>query len=55
VYTALVYSVTGQHVRDVMVDGRWLFRDDRWLTVDYSAARQELEDQHTELMKRIKA
>ena len=54
VYTALVYSVTGQHVRDVMVDGRWLFREDRWLTVDYRAARQELERQHTELMKRIK-
>jgi 5-methylthioadenosine/S-adenosylhomocysteine deaminase len=53
IYTALVYSVTGQHVRDVMVDGRWLFRDNHWLTVDYSAARHELEHQHTELMKRI--
>ena len=53
VYTALVYSVTGQHVRDVMVDGRWLFRDNRWLTVDFDAARRELEGQHTELMKRI--
>lgn len=54
IYTALVYSVTGQHVRDVMVDGRWLFRDNRWLTVDFNAARRELEHQHTELMKRIK-
>jgi 5-methylthioadenosine/S-adenosylhomocysteine deaminase len=53
IYTALVYSVTGQHVRDVMVDGRWLFRDNRWLTVDFNAARRELEHQHTELMKRI--
>jgi 5-methylthioadenosine/S-adenosylhomocysteine deaminase len=53
VYTALVYSVTGQHVRDVMVNGRWLFRDNRWLTVDFNAARRELEHQHTELMKRI--
>jgi 5-methylthioadenosine/S-adenosylhomocysteine deaminase len=53
IYTALVYSVTGQHVRDVMVDGRWLFRDNRWLTVDFNAARRELEYQHTELMKRI--
>jgi 5-methylthioadenosine/S-adenosylhomocysteine deaminase len=54
IYTALVYSVTGQHVRDVMVNGRWLFRDNRWMTVDFNAARRQLEDQHTELMKRIK-
>jgi 5-methylthioadenosine/S-adenosylhomocysteine deaminase len=54
VYTALVYSVTGQHVRDVMVDGRWLFRDNCWLTVDFDEARRDLEQQHTELMKRIK-
>ena len=54
IYTALVYSVTGQHVRDVMVNGRWLFRDNRWLTVDFNAARDELEYQHGELMKRIK-
>lgn len=53
IYTALVYSVTGQHVRDVMVNGKWLFRDNRWLTVDFNAARRELEHQHTELMKRI--
>jgi 5-methylthioadenosine/S-adenosylhomocysteine deaminase len=53
VYTALVYSVTGQHVRDVMVDGRWLFRDNCWLTVDFNEARHELERQHTELMKNI--
>ena len=53
IYTALVYSVTGQHVRDVMVNGRWLFRDNQWLTIDFHAARQELEQQHTQLMKRI--
>ena len=54
IYTALVYSITGQHVRDVMVNGRWLFRDNRWLTIDFNAARRELELQHAELMKRIK-
>lgn len=53
IYTALVYSVTGQHVRDVMVDGRWLFRENCWLTVDFHAARAELEHQHAELMNRI--
>ncbi|HEX5808166.1 MAG TPA: amidohydrolase, partial [Anaerolineales bacterium] len=50
IYTALVYSVTGQHVRDVMVDGHWLFREDQWLTVDFNAARRELEHRHSELM-----
>ena len=54
IYTALVYSVTGQHVRDVMVDGRWLFRDNHWLTVDFQAARRDLEQQHTDLMRRTK-
>jgi 5-methylthioadenosine/S-adenosylhomocysteine deaminase len=53
-YTALVYSVTGQHVRDMMVNGRWLFRENQWLTVDFTKARAELERQHTELMKRMK-
>jgi hypothetical protein len=37
-----------------MVDGRWLFRDNRWLTVDFNEARRELEYQHAELMRRIK-
>lgn len=54
-YTGLVYSISGQHVRDVMVNGRWLFRDNRWLTVDFDAARRELEYRHSELMERIKS
>lgn len=54
IYTALVYSITGQHVRDVMVNGRWLFRENRWLTLDFHAACRELERGHTELMKRVK-
>ena len=54
IYTALVYSVTGQHVRDVMVNGQWLFRENGWLTIDFNAARRELEEQHANLMKRLK-
>jgi len=54
IYTALVYSITGQHVRDVMVNGRWLFRDNCWLSVDFQAARRELETQHSALMQRVK-
>ena len=53
VYTAIVYSVTGQHVRDVMVTGKWLFRDDAFLTVDYAKACTQLEEKHTELQKKI--
>jgi 5-methylthioadenosine/S-adenosylhomocysteine deaminase len=54
IYTALVYSITGQHVRDVMVNGRWLFRENHWLTVDFQAARRELEHGHSELMTRVR-
>lgn len=53
IYTALVYSITGQHVRDVMVNGRWLFQNNHWLTIDFDAARHELEQQHSNLMQRI--
>ncbi|MDO9546985.1 MAG: amidohydrolase family protein [Pelolinea sp.] len=54
VYTAIVYSITGQHVRDVMVDGKWLFRNDDWLTVNYQQACAELEIKHSELAAKIK-
>ena len=54
VYTAMVYAVTGQHVRDVMVNGKWLFRNDEWLTVNYQQACADLEKKHTELAKKIK-
>ena len=53
VYTAMVYSITGQHVRDVMVDGKWLFRNDKFLSVDYPAAVAELEIKHSELADKI--
>jgi 5-methylthioadenosine/S-adenosylhomocysteine deaminase len=49
VYTALVYSVCGMHVRDVMVDGKWLLRDSQFTTLDYQTARMELEQAFAEL------
>jgi len=52
-YTALVYAVGGYHVRDVMVDGRWLFRDNQFLTMDYQKATQGLEEQHDRLMTKV--
>ena len=40
-FTALVYSVNGSHVTDVMVDGQWLLRQRQWQTLDYAAAIRE--------------
>jgi 5-methylthioadenosine/S-adenosylhomocysteine deaminase len=40
-YTALVYSISGLQVSDVLVDGKWLLRDFRWQTLDYHAAVQQ--------------
>jgi len=54
-YTALVYSVNGSYVRDVMVDGQWLFRDGAWTTLDYQGACRELDAACRELMARRKS
>ena len=35
-FTALVYSVNGSQVRDVMVEGRWLQRERKLATLDYT-------------------
>lgn len=44
-FTALVYSVNGQQVTDVMVDGQWLLRNAHWQTLDYAGAvRQQAQD-----------
>jgi 5-methylthioadenosine/S-adenosylhomocysteine deaminase len=53
VYTALVYSVGGMHVQDVMVDGEWLLKDTRWTTLDYPVVRRELEEARIELAHRM--
>ncbi|MCP4422678.1 MAG: amidohydrolase family protein [Chloroflexi bacterium] len=52
VYTALVYSISGMHTQDVMVDGRWLLRNGRFITLDYQAARTELEAAYARLQER---
>lgn len=44
-FTALVYSVNGLQVTDMMVDGRWLLRDRHWTTLNYAdAVRRQGED-----------
>lgn len=53
VYTALVYGVSGMHVRDVMADGRWLYRDGSWQTIDYLQERLNLERDLARLKTRL--
>jgi 5-methylthioadenosine/S-adenosylhomocysteine deaminase len=53
VYTALVYAVSGMHVRDVMVEGGWLYRDGRYQTLDFFQARIQLEEAYNELAQRL--
>ncbi len=52
VYTALVYSVSGMHVRDVMVDGQWLLRGGQFKTLNHGQARAELESAFAQLRER---
>jgi 5-methylthioadenosine/S-adenosylhomocysteine deaminase len=51
-YTALVYAATGLHVRDVMVDGKWLLKEGSLVTLDYPAARADLNAAYSELQRR---
>lgn len=51
-FTALVYAVNGLCVECVMVEGEWLLRDGQWTTLDYRAARSELETAHATLHSR---
>lgn len=53
-YTALVYSINGLYVKDVMVDGNWLLQEEQWTTIDYPAARNELNLANAELRRRLK-
>jgi 5-methylthioadenosine/S-adenosylhomocysteine deaminase len=52
VYTALVYAISGMHVTDSMVGGRWLMRDRALLTVDYPQVCREMEAAWQELKSR---
>ncbi len=41
-FTALVYSIHGLQVTDTMVAGRFLLRNQQWMTIDYPAAAYQL-------------
>jgi 5-methylthioadenosine/S-adenosylhomocysteine deaminase len=51
-YTALVYSISGLHVRNVMVDGNMLLCDGEFTTLDYRGAVHALAEGHAELCAR---
>jgi 5-methylthioadenosine/S-adenosylhomocysteine deaminase len=53
VYTALVYAISGMHVCDVMVAGKWLLRNKAWTTLNYTQARVELEIANQNLQTRL--
>jgi len=52
-YTSIVYSITGQHVRDVMINGEWVFRDNQFTMIDYPAACAQLENDCDRLKQRV--
>ena len=54
IYTALVYAISGMHVTDTMVDGNWLMRERRLLTVNYPEACTQLDGAFAELVARRK-
>ncbi|WP_420640580.1 amidohydrolase family protein [Candidatus Leptofilum sp.] len=53
VYTALVYGISGMHVRDVMVAGKWLLKDGRFQTINYPQASQGLERSYQQLSEKL--
>ncbi len=52
-YTSIVYSITGQHVRDVMINGEWIFRDNQLTKIDYPTACAQMEADCTRLKQRV--
>jgi 5-methylthioadenosine/S-adenosylhomocysteine deaminase len=52
-YTALVYSACGLHVKDVMVAGQWLLREGKFTTLDYAADCAELDVAQERLVRQV--
>ncbi|MFK7803270.1 MAG: amidohydrolase family protein [Anaerolineae bacterium] len=53
IYTALVYGISGMHICDTMVNGRWLYQNGEYQTIDYAAARQQMESDLSKLQQRL--
>jgi 5-methylthioadenosine/S-adenosylhomocysteine deaminase len=52
-YTQLVYSVSGYSVTHSMVDGQWLMKDRKLLTIDYHDYTKRMEADVRELLRRM--
>jgi len=52
-YTAIVYAISGMHVTDVMVDGRWLLQSKEWKTMDYSSAVSRMNKDYKRLEENL--
>ncbi len=52
-YTQLVYWVSGMSVTDTMVNGRFLMKDRKLCTIDYSKAAENVERATAELKRRM--
>lgn len=52
-YTAIVYAISGMHVTDVMVDGRWLLQNKEWKTMDYSSAVSRMNKDYQRLEENL--
>jgi 5-methylthioadenosine/S-adenosylhomocysteine deaminase len=52
-YTAIVYAISGMHVTDVLVDGKWLLKDKAWQTVDYYAAVNQMNQDYRRLEENL--
>ncbi len=49
----LVFGLGPQHVRDVLIDGRWVWRDGRWAGGDEAEGRREAREQAAALWRRM--
>lgn len=54
-YTAIVHSARAADVRMTMVDGRVLYRDGRWSTLDPDAVLREARQERRGLLRRVEA
>lgn len=52
-YTAIVYAISGMHVTDVMVDGKWLLQEKQWTTLDYSSAASQMNEDYLRLNQNL--
>ena len=53
IYTAIVYTISGMHVTDVMVDGQWVLIDKKWQTLVYDSAVEQLNQDYLRLQQAL--